>query len=319
MTQPLTTQRNSLLGIVKFMDIYSKRLPTIKQLQYFIAVCEELSFTGAAEKLGISQPPLSTQIRNLEDSLQSTLFLRNSHSVVLTKEGEILKSKVTQLLNDLCSITKAAKINILEKVTVGTTKTLSFDYIPFFKLFLSEFRDETKIYKHNYTSKELLLELQKGNIDFAIVSDYPTRDFSENSLLIYQEPVTLVLPASHPCCQQNKVNLDDVTDLPLFWFKQQVNPFFYDQCEQVFNKLAHPLSRRAELADNLSMLLEVALGKAMMLLPQSMAQAKVEGVTYKKLISNQDKRLKINIYLIWRKDLKITPVNQAIITYFKRG
>ena len=67
------------------------------------------------------------------------------------------------------------------------------------------------------------------------------------------------------------------------------------------------------------MLLEVALGKAMMLLPQSMAQAKVEGVTYKKLISNQDKRLKINIYLIWRKDLKITAVNQAIINYFKRG
>ena len=317
MTQPLTTQRNSLLGIVKFMDIYSKRLPTIKQLQYFVAVCDELSFTGAAKKLGISQPPLSTQIKNLEETLQSPLFLRNTHNIVLTNEGEILKLKAKQLLNDLCSIVKSTSND--EKVLIGTTKTLSFDYIPYFKTFLTEFADETEIYKHNYTSKELLLELQKGNIDFAIVSDYPTRDFSENSLLIYQEPVTLVLPASHPCSQQNKVNLNDVTDLPLFWFKQQVNPFFYDQCEQVFNKLEHPLSRRAELADNLSMLLEVALGKTMMLLPQSMAQAKVDGVTYKKLISNQDKRLKINIYLIWRKDLKITAVNQAIINYFKRG
>ncbi|MCX8682296.1 LysR family transcriptional regulator [Gilliamella sp. B2889] len=298
------------------MDIYSKRLPTIKQLQYFIAVCEELSFTGAAKKLGISQPPLSTQIKNLEETLQSTLFLRNSHNIVLTNEGEILKSKVTQLLSDLCSMVKSTKH--LEKVIIGTTKTLSFDYIPYFKSFLSKFSDETEIYKHNYTSKELILELQKGNIDFAFVSDYPTRDFNENSILIYQEPMTLVLPAHHPCSKQDKVNLNDVIDLPLFWFKQHLNPFFYDQCEKVFNSLNHPLHRRTELADNLSMLLEVALGKAIMLLPQSMTQMKVDGVIYKKLINSQDKKLKINIYLIWRKNIKTSTVNQAIIDYFNQ-
>ena len=298
------------------MDIYSKRLPTIKQLQYFIAVCEELSFTGAAEKLGISQPPLSTQIKNLEETLQITLFLRNSHKIVLTKEGEILKSKVTKLLNGLCTIVKSTRTNCFEKVIIGTTKTLSFDYIPFFRLFFSEFRDETEIYKHNYTSKELLFELQKGNIDFAIVSDYSNRDFSENSLLIYQEPMMLVLPTNHPCSQLNKVNLSDVTDLPLFWFKQHLNPFFYEQCDKVFNRLDKQIIRRAELADNLSMLLEVALGNGMMLLPQSKAQAKVDGVSYKKLITNQNDKLKINIYLVWRKNLKITPVNKTIIDFF---
>lgn len=298
------------------MDIYSKRLPTIKQLQYFIAVCEELSFTGAAEKLGISQPPLSTQIKNLEETLQITLFLRNSHKIVLTKEGEILKSKVTKLLNRLCTIVKSTRTNCFEKVIIGSTKTLSFDYIPFFRLFFSEFRDETEIYKHNYTSKELLFELQKGNIDFAIVSDYSNRDFSENSLLIYQEPMMLVLPTKHPCSQLNKVNLSDVTDLPLFWFKQHLNPFFYEQCDKVFNRLDKQIIRRAELADNLSMLLEVALGNGMMLLPQSKAQAKVDGVSYKKLITNQNDKLKINIYLVWRKNLKITPVNKTIIDFF---
>ena len=183
-------------------------------------------------------------------------------------------------------------------------------------MFFSEFRDETEIYKHNYTSKELLFELQKGNIDFAIVSDYSNRDFSENSLLIYQEPMMLVLPTKHPCSQLNKVNLSDVTDLPLFWFKQHLNPFFYEQCDKVFNRLDKQIIRRAELADNLSMLLEVALGNGMMLLPQSKAQAKVDGVSYKKLITNQNDKLKINIYLVWRKNLKITPVNKAIIDFF---
>lgn len=299
------------------MDIYSKRLPTVKQLQYFIAVCEARSFRGAAEKLNISQPPLSIQIKDLEEKLEATLFLRNSHNVVLTKEGEELKSRVASLLTDLCSITKTIKSNNVEKAIIGTTKTLSFDFIPYFKLFFSDFSDETEIYKHNYTSKELLTELQKENIDFALVSDYQTRDANENSLLIYQEPMILVLPISHPCSQHERVDLNDVTDLPLFWFKQYMNPAFYDQCERVFKTLNYPIIRRAELADNLSMLLEVALGKGMMLLPQSMAQAKVEGVVYKKLIENQYTNLSVDIYLIWRKNLKMRPINEAIIYYFK--
>lgn len=299
------------------MDIYSKRLPTVKQLQYFIAVCEARSFRGAAEKLNISQPPLSIQIKDLEEKLEVTLFLRNSHNVVLTKEGEELKSRVASLLTDLCSITKTIKSNNVEKAIIGTTKTLSFDFIPYFKLFFSDFSDETEIYKHNYTSKELLTELQKENIDFALVSDYQTRDANENSLLIYQEPMILVLPISHPCSQHERVDLNDVTDLPLFWFKQYMNPAFYDQCERVFKTLNYPIIRRAELADNLSMLLEVALGKGMMLLPQSMAQAKVEGVIYKKLIENQYTKLSVDIYLIWRKNLKMRPINEAIIHYFK--
>lgn len=300
------------------MDIYSKRLPTIKQLQYFIAVCEERSFRGAAEKLNISQPPLSIQIKDLEEKLKVTLFLRNPHSVVLTKEGEEFKSKATYILNELCLITRLIKAQDVEKIRLGMTKTLSFDFIPYFKLFLSDFSEETEIYKHNYTSKELLQELQKGNIDFAFVSDYQLRDINENSLLVYKEPMILVLPASHRCSKLERVDLNDVTDLPLFWFKQYQNPVFYEQCERVFKTLTSPIVRRAELADNLSMLLDVSLGKGMMLLPQSMTQAKVDGVIYKKLIKNQDSKLRIDIFLIWRKNLTRNLTADAIINYFKK-
>ncbi|WP_294611709.1 LysR family transcriptional regulator [uncultured Gilliamella sp.] len=299
------------------MDIYSKRLPTVKQLQYFVAICEEQSFRGAAEKLGVSQPPLSIQIKDLEKKLEETLFLRNSHNVVLTKKGEELKSKATFLLNELCSIAKSIKLSNVEKVIIGTTKTLCFDFIPYFKIFFSDFIDETEIYKHNYTSKELLLELQKENIDFALVSDYQTRGTNENSLLVYKEPMILVLPTNHPCSKLERVNLNDVIDLPLFWFKQYLNPVFYEQCERVFKTLNFPLVRRAELTDNLAMLLEVSLGKGMMLLPQSMTQAKVDGVVYKKLVECQDAKLKIDIYLIWRQNLKKNSINETIINYFK--
>lgn len=299
------------------MNIYSKGLPTIKQLQYFVAVCEAKSFRGAAEKLGVSQPPLSIQIRDLEEKLEQTLFLRNSHKVVLTKEGEDFKIKATFLLNELCSTVRSIKSSNIEKVIFGTTKTLCFDFIPYFDMFFSNFCDEIEIYKHNYTSKELLFELKKENIDFALVSDYQTGEQIENNLLVYKEPMILVLPNSHKCSEQEKVDLNDVTDLPLFWFKPYLNPIFHKQCEIVFKTLNLPLIRRPELPDNLSMLLEVSLGKAMMLLPQSMTQAKVDGVVYKKLINSQSMKLSINIYLVWQKNLKKNAINQAIIDYFK--
>ena len=299
------------------MNIYSKGLPTIKQLQYFVAVCEAKSFRGAAEKLGVSQPPLSIQIRDLEEKLEQTLFLRNSHKVVLTKEGEDFKIKATFLLNELCSTIRSIKSSNIEKVIFGTTKTLCFDFIPYFDMFFSNFCDEIEIYKHNYTSKELLFELKKENIDFALVSDYQTGEQIENNLLVYKEPMILVLPNSHKCSEQEKVDLNDVTDLPLFWFKPYLNPIFHKQCELVFKTLNLPLIRRPELPDNLSMLLEVSLGKAMMLLPQSMTQAKVDGVVYKKLINSQSMKLSINIYLVWQKNLKKNAINQAIIDYFE--
>lgn len=299
------------------MNIYSKGLPTIKQLQYFVAVCEAKSFRGAAEKLGVSQPPLSIQIRDLEEKLEQTLFLRNSHKVVLTKEGEDFKIKATFLLNELCSTVRSIKSSNIEKVIFGTTKTLCFDFIPYFDMFFSNFCDEIEIYKHNYTSKELLFELKKENIDFALVSDYQTGEQIENNLLVYKEPMILVLPNSHKCSEQEKVDLNDVTDLPLFWFKPYLNPIFHKQCELVFKTLNLPLIRRPELPDNLSMLLEVSLGKAMMLLPQSMTQAKVDGVVYKKLINSQSMKLSINIYLVWQKNLKKNAINQAIIDYFE--
>ncbi len=67
-------------------------------LKYFLAIAREQSISGAAESLHISQPTLSRQIRNMEDELGKTLFIRGSHTITLTEEGMILRKRAEEIV-----------------------------------------------------------------------------------------------------------------------------------------------------------------------------------------------------------------------------
>ena len=71
----------------------------LRHIRYFKAVAEEKSFTRAAEKLNIAQPPLSRQIQDLEQELDTKLFMRSPHKITLTKEGELFLQYANQILD----------------------------------------------------------------------------------------------------------------------------------------------------------------------------------------------------------------------------
>ena len=82
----------------------------LRHLRYFLAVAEDLHFRKAAERLFISQPGLSRQIKQMEEDLEIQLFVRHNRKVALTEAGIYLKTEITQSLNNLSHIFENAKL-----------------------------------------------------------------------------------------------------------------------------------------------------------------------------------------------------------------
>lgn len=276
---------------------FNVKLPTIKQLQCFLAVAHELNFRRASERMRMTQPPLTRQIQCLEDVMGCPLFTRDTHQVHLTDIGRQLEEQAKLLINQLTCLMKELHIES-EKVRVGVTRTLDFTQIPHLHNVLEQLANIDDI---TLTSKQLLQMLARGNLDMALVGEM-TSD-SEQSFCfhrIHREPLMLTMPSSHPASAQESVALREVADLPLYWFIRSANPVYYDKCEAYLQQLPFMLKRKSEPDDSLIMLANIARGKGMALMPQSMCVSTREGLCYRKLDKEANETLNIDVYLAIR-------------------
>lgn len=284
--------------------LVSNNIPSIKQLQCFLAVAYELSFRKAAERIRMTQPPLTRQIKCLEDVLGQKLFNRNTHDVSLTKAGKSLIIKAERIVEDIYDL----KIEVPEKekkLRIGLTKTLNFEMMDGVSDQLKKLGAEDDVDTPYLTSAELLQCIAKNSLDLALIGE---KNINPEDLFQYswvcREPVLIVLPSKHHASLKDKVSLNDVADLPLFWFSRSDNPLFYDKCEKVFSKLHTPIRRLRETEDSLAMLSHISRGKGIALMPQSKATFYQQGLCYRKLVDSEAKHICIDVYAVIRNDEK---------------
>jgi len=250
----------------------------------------------------MTQPPLTRQIKLLEEVLGCALFIRNTHEVRLTEGGRKLVPKATQLMNDLTHCVDEMNTE-QSRLRMGLTRTLSFDNIPQVSDRINQFLSHKEIDIQNLTSIQLLQLLSKGQMDMVIIGEkslHSEQDFSFH--WIYREPLLLVMPSSHPASLQDKVALADIADLPLFWFPRHANPLYYDKCEAYFRHLSFTLERVKEPDDSLVLLSSIARGKGMTLMPQSMCTFHQQGLCYRTLTDDAAQSLNIDVYVATRKN-----------------
>lgn len=282
--------------------IIKKKLPTIKQLQCFVAVCQEMNFRKAAEQLNMTQPPLTRQIQALEDLIGQSLFLRDTHEVLLTNVGKELLNNIEPLLNNLADTVDSVATS--KKIKVGYTRIVNFENIPVIFDKLCQLDTKIDSITESYTSQQLLHNLLKGKLDIILIGEKVFTDDNVKFKKIYTESLMLVIPSNHIASKNKYVALNEIAELPLYWFTRNENPAYYDKCEAYFSGLPFALKKIPEPKDSIMMLDKIAKGRGFALMPRSLSNFQQQGCCWKELAKEDNVNLNIDIYIAVRNDEK---------------
>ncbi len=190
-----------------------------KSLQYFTVVAQELNFTRAAEKLNMSQPPLSNQIKGLEEDLGVQLFIRGKRHLQLTEAGSLLLHRSNQML------TLADKTRIdLAHMESGLSGTISLGMVEgraiyIASRFIAGFKEEYPMVKYqmwNGSSDDVLEHVARGLSDLAVIAvPFDTEHFY--SIEIGKEPWVAIIPKDHELAKQegDRVTLEQLSHYEL--------------------------------------------------------------------------------------------------------
>ena len=172
----------------------------LRTLKYFIAVADELNITHAAEKLNMSQPPLSNQMKSLEDELKTTLFIRGKRRLQLTDAGNLLYRRAKQIL-ELSEKTSDEILSLSEELSGTISLGLVEGRAPFLiASWISGFMEEYPSVRYNLwngSSDDVLDRLDKGLADLAVIAapyDHETLD----GFTVGREPWVAIMSKNHP-------------------------------------------------------------------------------------------------------------------------
>lgn len=257
----------------------------LRQMRYFLAVSEELHFGRAAQRLHISQPPLSRQIRQLEEQLGVALFERGKAGASLTRAGTAFLPEVRRTLaqaQKAVAAAQAAGERPGGQFAVGYTTVFDRSVIPDVFERLQQRFPASRIVVRGQHSIRLVRELLNGQLDAALIGLH-TEAPGLVVTTIQQEPMVLALPTGHRLARKRSIGFSELQGEPLFWFARRLNPGFHDHCRDFFARIGFAPTTIAEPADHHILLGLIAQGQGVALLSGSLRHVKRQGVVFRAL------------------------------------
>lgn len=235
-----------------------------RHLKYFLAVAEELHYRKAAEKLYISQPGLSRQIKQLEDHLGIELFKRHNRSVVLTESGNYLQSEISKSLKSLDGIINHAKL-----IHDGKDGNLQFGYvgsamqqiIPDLLIKLNQKYPNISFGLKEMDNQSQIKSLLSKDIDLGFVRlERVPRSIEMKPVL--KECFCLVLPKNHFITKKSFKNITQLKDEPFILFDPKYSASYFEKVMQIFDDsgFAPIISHNTIHADSIYKLVENGFG-----------------------------------------------------------
>lgn len=270
---------------------------SLRQLRYFVAVAEECSFRRAAERLHITQPPLSRQIAELEAALGVTLLVRDTRHVRLSAAGALALQEFRALLaqaDAACERVAAAR-DALPRVRLGLLNWLDLQQLPALEQRLQRQGLAAGLDTQALASHESVAAIRRGELDAAIVAA-PIELHGLGSARVGELPLAAFVPAGSPLARKRRLSLHELNAEPPFYrFRRALNPALHDHFSRQYAAHGFVPRKEAPAPEVIGVFARIGAGQGCTCMPVPLAVHRYAGVVRRPL----RERVTTDLALVW--------------------
>ena len=284
----------------------------LRHLRYFLAVAEERHFGRAADRLHVSQPPLSRQIRALEAELGVKLFTRTTRRVDLTAAGELLLERARRVLHeveDAAEDCRRAARGEAGRLTIGFGGSISYGLLPVVANALRAGLPAVELELHG----EMLTPAQVSgltdeSLDLGLLRP-PVRDRRLQVQVIRSEPLIVAVGSGHRLAELDEVPIEELASEPFVTYPSHSRSVTHDTVEEACS--AHGFLPRVavEVSETSTLVCFVAAGVGVALVPGSVAVLALPGIVYRPLAGLAPR---VELAVAWRREDKSPLLARAL-------
>ena len=270
-----------------------------RHLRYFLALADELHFGRAAQRLAITQPPLSLNIQQLEASVGARLFDRDSKGVRLTAAGVAFQEAARALLaraDEARQLAREIEAGAVGRLRVGFVGSVLFRGLP---QWLARFQAEhprIEVRLSELNSQEQVDALVRDELDLGFVHT-PQVPPELQVQLLHEDAFLCCLPADHALARRRKVALADLRDEPFVMFSRRASPDYFARIMAMCGSLGFQPRVRHEVRHWLSVVSVVAQGMGVAVVPAPLQRSRMAGAVFRPLA---DATLPSPVYCAWK-------------------